>query len=228
VVAKFYHVLAYKEDITGGVAPGSAEYQPAYLGRTTDLLMKTEPEKSVDLDDGGRLVGSEKLTLSFSTLERVPRLGFSITKILLVPVQPATTAQPPAGLDAVLVEVGEVKITPVETKTGEFERTQFSAVVRYPVETPAYEILRDYYIGRQVHLIHGVHDSQRIQLFGESEGDTPELIACSEPGNFIASGHRALIPIDLGYDGLKLYINKKPVKDCDPLLQGVIIHYFNG
>jgi hypothetical protein len=226
VAAKFYHVLAYKEDITGGSAPGEAKYQPAYLGRTTDLLMKTEPEKSVDLDDGGRLVGSEKLTLSFSTLERVPRLGFSITKILLVPVQPATTA-PPAGLEAVLVEVGEVKITPVETKTGEFERTQFSAVMRYAVETPAYEIVGNCYGNKQIHLFLGVSDGHTIGLRGDHETDLAVVTA----KNFSVSGLRALICSSRGYgdfDVIELTLEDEAIGKYDENYEGVFVHNLLG
>jgi hypothetical protein len=227
MATRYYHVLAYLKSITDQYRPLDPEYQPTYLGKTTDLLMKTDPEKSVDLDDGSTMVGSEKLTLSFSALERVePR---AISEILLVPVAPASLDSRP-GLEAVRVEVGEVKITPVETKTGEFERTQFSAVMRYAVETPAYEIVGNCYGNKQIHLFLGVSDGHTIGLRGLKEDHETDLAVVTAE-NFSVSGLRALICSSRGYgdfDVIELTLEDEAIGKYDENYEGVFVHNLLG
>lgn len=225
MAAKFYHIFAVEPDTDESLQ--TPDKMPVYLGQTTNFSMKTEPEKSVDLDDGSTMVGSEKLTLSFSTLERVePR---AISEILLVPVAPPSLDSRP-GLEAVRVEVGEVKITPVETKTGEFERTQFSAVMRYAVETPAYEIVGNCYGSKQIHLFLGVSDGHTIRLEGRKKDHKADLAVVTAE-NFSASGLRALICSSMGYvgfDNIELKLEDEAIGEYVENYEGVFVHNLLG
>lgn len=164
MAVSFYHVLGYKVPECGSSIE-DPDHAPCYMGKTTDMLLKEEPEKTVDCDDGSTMVGSAKVTLSFSLLERVPA-GLELDRILLVPDFPAIAAGSVTDYgEAILVDVEEVKIWPVESKTGEFERTQFSAVSRYPIEAePPYTYIPKFFQERQVHLIRGWHVAESVNI----------------------------------------------------------------
>ena len=68
----FYHVLAIDKDDA-----------LQYLGRTADLALKTDTDKTIDLDDGTTYVGSEKLTLSCTMLGSVIN-QYALKQVILV------------------------------------------------------------------------------------------------------------------------------------------------
>lgn len=153
MAAEFYHVLAYPSPITSQYAPGDKQYQPVYVGKTTNLSFKVEAEKTVDCDDGTTIVGSEKLSLSFSILEEI-NTSLAISKLLLLPVvNQYGSNPPPPSKTATEVEFTGARDYQIEVKSGEFELTHFSATVRYASGTPPYRMIDNYYTNYMVHII---------------------------------------------------------------------------
>ncbi len=149
--AKFYYVLAFREGVDPLV---HSDAQPHFLGKTSDLVFKAEPDKTLDLDDGSTEVGSEKLTLSFSILGTIQN-PWPIGEVWLVPAISGGTFAPgefPPG-SVLRVYLRGANDYHLETKSGEFELTHFSASIRYAADAPAY----GYY--------HNFFDDYRIVLF---------------------------------------------------------------
>jgi hypothetical protein len=120
--AKFYYVLAFQVGIT---PLSDAASQPHFLGKTSDLVFKTEPDKTLDLDDGSTEVGSEKLTLSFSILGTIQN-PWPIGEVWLVPVISEGNFAPgefPPG-SVLSIYLRDADDYHIETKTGEFELTR--------------------------------------------------------------------------------------------------------
>lgn len=147
--AKFYYVLAFRE---GDIPLLYTDAQPHFLGKTSDLSFKTEPDKTLDLDDGSTEVGSEKLTLSFSVLGAIAN-PWPLGEIWLVPVISNASFSYGFPLATILricfIDTDDYHI---ETKSGDFEYTHFSSSIRYPVDSPAYAYLTDLFYNRQLHL----------------------------------------------------------------------------
>ncbi len=120
MAVKYYHVIGFVQN----------QNVPSYLGRTSDLTFKTEPDKSVDTDDGMTTVGSEKLSCSFNLLEPVINPGV-LEKVWLVP---SVSGVSNAEILEIRVATEDYKI---EQKSGEFGKTAVSIVMRYPTDTPS-------------------------------------------------------------------------------------------
>jgi hypothetical protein len=152
MAAKFYHIFAVEPDTDESLQ--TPDKMPVYLGQTTNFSMKTEPEKSVDLDDGSRWVGSEKLSLSFSIIGKLQR-PIEVLKIWLIPNVGQRVGAAPQG-EVLMVDLGneglQAKQTQVESKTGEFEMTHFSATRRYPAEVSAVSVFENFFSTCRVHI----------------------------------------------------------------------------
>lgn len=120
---KYYHIIGFAEN----------QNQPSYLGKTSDLAFKTEPDKSIDTDDGQTTIGSEKLSCSFTLLDRVTEM-LPLVKVWLVPV----VSYDPSGLSS---EILEIRVSSddyqIEHKSGEFGKTVVNIVMRYPSDVSA-------------------------------------------------------------------------------------------
>lgn len=155
--AKFYYVLAWQK----GVIPlQSATDQPHFLGKTADLSFTTEPDVTIDLDDGTTEVGSEKLSLSFSVLGRIDN-PWPLGEIWLVPAissvdYPAPGTFPPGAV--LKVKFSDSEDYRLETKSGAFEITKFSAALRYGIAVAPYGYIDDFFGLYSVHLFPHVPD----------------------------------------------------------------------
>ena len=171
--AKFYYVLAFRE----GVIPlFRADDQPHFLGKTSDLSFKTEPDKTIDLDDGSTEVGSEKLTLSFSILGAIDN-PWPLGEIWLVPFISNANYQSggyPAG-DILRIFFRDADDYRIETKSGEFELTRFSATIRYAADAPAYAYYTAFF------------DDYRIHLFPDIEQNVDDLSIQTDAGLELAT-----------------------------------------
>ncbi len=122
MAVSFYHVLAF-----GSSAPVSALNQPYYLGKTSDLVFRASPDKTIDCDDGSTDTGSEKLECSFSILGKVIN-PWPIRRLWLVPVLSDYN-------NAEIIKLNlDSEDYRMENKSGEFEKLLFSAVLRYGVD----------------------------------------------------------------------------------------------
>jgi hypothetical protein len=119
---KQYQVLAFSSSTE------SVSTQPSYLGKTSDLVMKPEPDKTIDLDDGTTETGSEKLTVSFSMLGKIQN-PWPVRMIWLVPVCKDYSAG--AQIIKLKLDSGDYRI---DNKSGEFEKILFNATLRYPTD----------------------------------------------------------------------------------------------
>lgn len=148
---KNYYIFAVEPDTDETLE--TPDKQPVYLGQTTNFSMKTEQEKSIDLDDGTTWVGGEKLSLSFSIIGRLQR-PIQVLKIWLIPVVGESTVAPTD--EVLVVDLGneglQAKQTQVETKSGEFEMVHFSAVRRYPAGRPAVSVFNGFFATYRVHI----------------------------------------------------------------------------
>lgn len=135
-MVKFYHVLAFDFRLASPVAPSVG----FYLGKTSDLVFKTEPDKTIDMDDGTTEVGSEKLSVSFSLLGKVMDTP-QIKELWLLPVSGDYLSDNPEII-RIFIEDGAYTL---DAKSGEFGKINFMAVQRYPVESPQYSILPYYF-----------------------------------------------------------------------------------
>ncbi len=148
---KNYYIFAVEPDTDETLE--TPDKQPVYLGQTTNFSMKTEQEKSIDLDDGTTWIGGEKLSLSFSIIGRLQR-PIQVLKIWLIPVVGESTVTPTD--EVLVVDLGseglQARQTQVETKSGEFEMVHFSAVRRYPAGSPAVSVLNGLFSTCRVHI----------------------------------------------------------------------------
>ncbi len=135
-MVKFYHVVAFPQRVFSPEYPTSG----FYMGKTSDLVFKTEADKSVDLDDGTTEVGSEKLSVSFSILGKLLN-SWGLKEVWLIPVCDDYEVRNPEILRIFLVE-GDYRL---EEKSGEFGKINFTGSLRYPVAAPQYENLTDYF-----------------------------------------------------------------------------------
>ncbi len=116
-----------------------------YLGETSDLEFRVEPDKTVELDNGLLEVHSEKLSLSFSILGEIqnPGLEQSFRNIWLVP---------DVGDGEVKKDIINIMIRSeyssvnrgwmeLEEKSGEFGRHNYKLEMRYDVNHPRFNIL---------------------------------------------------------------------------------------
>ena len=173
--AKFYYVLAFEQakpfqDVWTGPAPH-------FLGKTSDLSFKTEPDKTIDLDDGSTEVGSEKLSLSFSILEAIEN-PWPLCEIWLVPAISKgyyAGGEFPAG-DVLRIFFRDTDDYHIETKSGEFELIRFSATISYAADAPAYQ----YYVN--------FFSKWRILLFPKLQVDSIELLRGSND-QFLTSAY---------------------------------------
>lgn len=118
MAVRFYHILAQRGSVWN------------YLGKSSDLVFKVEPDKSIDCDDGQTLVGSEKLSCSFSLLSDLVE-PYAISKLMLVPA-----VSGPSSADPIEINVGTEDYQ-IEQKSGEFGKTLVNIGIRYPSDVPA-------------------------------------------------------------------------------------------
>lgn len=143
MAAKFYYVLAFERGQGYQVDSETRTlvYQPQFLGKTSDLSFLVEAEKTVDMDDGSTEVGSEKLSLSFNVLSKVTN-PVPLSQVWLIPVIGHSTGwEEGEGPRVPILKVffKDSEDYRLEVKSGEFEVTKFSAVLRYSVDNPAFE-----------------------------------------------------------------------------------------
>lgn len=161
MAVKNFYVLAFPERVSLPYNPDTI--QPHFLGKTTDLSFKTEPDKSVDLDDGTTEVGSEKLSLTLSILGAIDN-PWPISEIWLVPMI-GSKAYPEHGyirsntMDRVLrIFLTDQDDYRFVTKKGEFEVTNFVAELRYPISYKAYEYV-DFFYRHDLHLFPSIRNN---------------------------------------------------------------------
>lgn len=132
MAVRFYHILAQNGDVCN------------YLGKSSDLVFKVEPDKSIDCDDGQTMVGSEKLSCSFSLLSNLVD-PHAISKLYLVPnVSGSSTAQ------IIEINVGTDDYK-TEQKSGEFGKTLVNIGIRYPSDvTKPWRYLAESYFTNSV------------------------------------------------------------------------------
>lgn len=143
MAAKFYYVLAFERGQGYQVDSETRTlvYQPQFLGKTSDLSFLVEAEKTIDLDDGTTEVGSEKLSLSFNVLSKVTN-PVPLSQVWLIPVIGHSSGWAEGeGPRVPILKVffKDSEDYRLEVKSGEFEVTKFSAVLRYSVDNPAFE-----------------------------------------------------------------------------------------
>jgi hypothetical protein len=172
MAVKNYYILAFQQRVTMPFVPASE--QPHFLGKTVDLSFRTEPEKTLDLDDGTTEVGSEKLSLTFSILGAIDN-PWPIAEIWLVPMIGSKLCpdngftgmhnREPA-LRVFLTEYDEYRF---ETKSGDFETSRFSCEIRYPVQYEAYEYV-------DIFKLHNLH------LFPNIQNNDDDIRVRTHPG----------------------------------------------
>lgn len=220
---KFYYVLAFNH----GLIPLDTIYdQPHYLGKTTDLSFKTEPDKSLDLDDGSTEIGSEKLSISFSILGAIdePR---PIGEVWLVPAISRgnfPAEEFPKG-DVLRIYLNMADDYHMETKTGEFELTRFSATIRYAVSAPAYDYDLDFFKNYRVHLFPNIPPAKlEMGFMAERESNGDELAWSPSFDERIIYRHAALITTYIAEDLSVRYVNGDLIAYLDYAERGVFIH----
>ncbi len=147
-MARFYHIIGL-----------TSEYNPVhiqtghYMGRTSDLEFKVEADKTIELDNGIKEVGSEKMSLSFSLLGEINNIGIleQIKSILIVPEINLNKSNP-NYFSIIEIKVplingrNNIKLE-LEGKSGEFEKHWIKFEQRYDVNHKQYRFLRwaEYY-----------------------------------------------------------------------------------
>ncbi len=218
---KFYYVLAFP----AGIPPLLSPYaQPHFLGKTSDLSFKTDPEKTLDLDDGSTEVGSEKLSLSFSVLGAIDN-PVPLAEVWLVPVISNGVyllGEFPVG-DVLRVYLRDADDYHLETKSGEFELTRFSASIRYAVSAPAYDYYLNFFEDYRLHLFPSIeanHDD--ISIVNESNGD--DLAVAWNIDERLIQNQLALISGRVYDADVNVIVNGDIVQILDPLQLGIFIH----
>lgn len=179
MAVKFYHVLAFSS------ANAMISNQPSYLGRTSDLVFKPTPDKTVDCDDGTTETGSEKLEISFSLLGKVVN-PWPIRRLWLVPVVSDYSG---AEIIKLSLESDDYRI---ENKSGEFEKTTFNAMLRYTVDADPwpYEFDGDYFDEYCI-LLGKVKTNASELVIGVTDEDDNEIVSVEAMDNTVA-GYYAL------------------------------------
>jgi len=127
MAAKYYYVT------TSGQRELDALYENEgslfWWGKTADLQVKIEPEKTVELDSGDSVVGSFKISISFTMLEHaayVPKDSY----LHLLPVD--------SNGEIITIALRHFKDNShkamIEHKTGEFQKWHYSLSCKLPVE----------------------------------------------------------------------------------------------
>ena len=120
----YYVIMSEHKDLTAQTQNSDGFI---FFAKTADFQFKIEPEKTIDLDDGNQEVGSVKISWSFSILQRWED---SATRYLhLLPVDYNNGTMYTFDMRRMVPVVQAL-----ESQTGEFEKTQVSAVVRVPIE----------------------------------------------------------------------------------------------
>lgn len=171
-MVKFYHIIGFEGKQTPWGDPTPAHY----MGKTADLLFKTEPDKTIDLDDGSTEVGSEKLSVSFSLLEKLQN-PWPLAELWLVPVCQDYNMENPEIIRIHLLGSDYH----LEAKSGEFDKILFSANLRYPVTSPAYTVSEDYFQDNSMVL---------IRCYGDARGETiyykeTSFLAATDPADWM-------------------------------------------
>jgi len=219
--AKFYYVLAFRE---GDIPLLHADTQPHFLGKTSDLSFNTEPDKTIDLDDGSTEVGSEKLSLSFSILGAIDN-PWPIGEVWLVPAisygKFAPDEFPPGSV--LRVYLRDADDYHIETNTGEFELTRFSASLRYAADAPAYGYYKLFFKKYQIHLFPNINNADaRITI---ERDDNHEVIA--EGYGYedrLIHNQLALISPCIVDSSISIKNRNDIVVSLDPLQKGIFIH----
>ncbi len=129
MAVKHYIVLGFEsreEDLSN---------QPHYLGKTSDLSFKAEPDKTIDCDDGSTETGSEKLSLQFNLLGKVLN-SWNLKMIWLVPLSDSA-AYMNNGAEIIKIHLDSEDYR-IDEKSGEFGKIVFNASFRYPVDNIPY------------------------------------------------------------------------------------------
>lgn len=187
-MVKFYHIIGF----TIPTALGNDPIAGHYMGKTSDLLFKTEPDKTIDLDDGSTEVGSEKLSVSFSCLEKLQN-PWPLAELWLVPVCQDYFNENPEILQIDLRDSDYH----LESKSGDFEKILFSATLRYPAENAAYKYLAFYFedFGMVLGKLQG--DMNGDEVVVETEGYSTVVMPVED---MLAEGCFAFVGIDVSAD----------------------------
>lgn len=218
---KFYYVLAFHE----GVKPLLfADDQPHFLGKTSDLVFKTEPDKTIDLDDGSTEVGSEKLTLSLSILGAIQN-PWPIGEVWLVPAISDGVydrGEYPAG-DVLRVYLRDVDDYHIETKSGEFELTRFSASIRYAADAPAYDYYRNFFNVFRLHLFPNV-TKEDPSIAIKATSDSRSLAQASSLADCLITNQIALVSEYLPEEDVLTVLDGTGIASQKPTQKGIFIH----
>ena len=178
MAVKHYIVLGFQSREEG------LSNQPYYLGKTSDLVFKPEPDKTIDCDDGSTETGSEKLNLQFSILGKVVN-PWNLKMIWLVPLSD-TAAYMNNGAEIIKIHLDSEDYR-IDAKSGEFEKILFNASFRYPVEKIPYSFDAEYFDSMCIIIGKNSLGSEFMTL-KDAEDVT---IAVMELGNAIVEGYYA-------------------------------------
>lgn len=179
---EFYHVLAIDKDDS-----------LQYLGRTADLALKTDTDKTIDLDDGTTYVGSEKLTLSCTMLGSVIN-QYALKQVILVQDYPFVLNSGRVQIPVRRINLKEQEHYSLENVSGDFEKVKLEINMRYPVSYQASIIDEDWLYDNQLVLIRV--DGQTLGYYEVTNGGKDRWLT-QDPGNEIVEGCFAIcFPID--------------------------------
>ncbi|HOH98852.1 MAG TPA: hypothetical protein PL188_11175 [Candidatus Cloacimonadota bacterium] len=117
-----------------------------YLGRCSDVLLKREPDKTLDLADGDTHTGSEKLTFSCKIYEEIVNPINDLLYLFMLPASGGNGGnQAPNISDAIRINMTHAEYT-VEAISGDFEAWLLTAVQRHSVAIDPVEYLPEYYM----------------------------------------------------------------------------------
>lgn len=217
---KFYYILGFR---SGRPPLLNVSEQPHFLGKTSDLSFKTEPDKTLDLDDGSTEVGSEKLSLSCSILGTINN-PWSLGEIWLVPAisgrEYPLYEHPEEGILRIfLINDDDYHI---ETKTGEFELTHLSANIRYATSAPAYGYYDQFFEYYQIHLFQNIKDADALITIERDDNHEVIAVAYSYENRLIHNQLALISPIV--DSSISIKNRDKIVVSLDPLQKGIFIH----
>lgn len=186
---KYYHVLAFSSSTE------SVNNQTSYLGKTSDLVMKPEPDKTIDLDDGTTETGSEKLTVSFSMLGKLQN-PTKIRMIWLVPI----CSDYSAGAQIIKLKLDSEDYR-IENKSGEFEKILFNATLRYPTDINPWPYEYDgEYFANYFMIIGRVSDQYLGSPGVEVRDSNEDVITSTVLDDNIVAGYYAFVLLPEGTD----------------------------
>lgn len=205
MAVRFYEVIALDYESNEGeyVCTGN------YLGKTSDLVVKREEDKTVDLDNGDTEVGSEKISITFSILGEF-KDPLPVKELWLLSVPPIDNPD--------LFDVTKIKLKNCdyhwEAKTGEFGKINFSATLRHSSDNEPISIIEGY--GRSDNFIYIAELSGNIGgkwLYIKWAYYDEDIIAMIQMGKSIIKGKIAIVDL-LSGESYKITVDDDKINDA--------------